>query len=123
MFIVFLSAILALMNVYLWKRLVKDTTGAGADEADLHPRSHRARVVARRDARRAALRRRDGSGWYAWPGYLWFGLIVYLFLTLLVLEPVRLALRGWVKREPRAATVSAEVGCPICRTNRPPRRR
>ena len=24
------------------------------------------------------------SGWYAWPGYLWFGLLAYLFLTLLV---------------------------------------
>ena len=39
--------------------------------------------------------------WFAWPGYVWFGLVVYLFLTLLVLEPVRLALRGWVKRDAR----------------------
>ena len=37
------------------------------------------------------------SAWLAWPGYLWFALVVYLFLTLLVLEPVRLALRGWGK--------------------------
>jgi len=33
------------------------------------------------------------SGWFAWPGYLWFGLLVYLFLALLALEPVRLVLR------------------------------
>ena len=46
------------------------------------------------------------SAWFAWPGYLWFGLVVYLFLTLLVLEPVRLALRGWAKRKPLAATAT-----------------
>ena len=112
MFIVFLSAILALMTVYLWKRLVKDTTAPG--------RTRRiftlvlialalllvATLVVPRFADVTA------AGWYAWPGYLWFGLIVYLFLTLLVLEPVRLALRGWVKREPLAATVSAGSAVP-----------
>ena len=46
------------------------------------------------------------SAWFAWPGYFWFGLVVYLFLTLLVLEPVRLALRGWVKRKPLEATAT-----------------
>ena len=40
------------------------------------------------------------SPWVAWPGFVWFGLVVYLFLMLLVLEPLRLALRGWVKRSP-----------------------
>ena len=39
------------------------------------------------------------SSWFAWPGYLWFALLVYLFLMLLVLEPVRLALRGWTRRD------------------------
>jgi predicted MPP superfamily phosphohydrolase len=45
---------------------------------------------------------------------LWFGLLVYLFLALLVLEPVRLVLRGWLKRSARrtgegaAQTVSEE---------------
>ena len=44
------------------------------------------------------------SSWFVWPGYVWFGLVVYLFLMLLVLEPVRLALRGWAKRSPAQAT-------------------
>ena len=42
------------------------------------------------------------AGWYAWPGYLWFGVAAYLFLLLLVLEPVRLVMRSWVGRAPSA---------------------
>ena len=38
--------------------------------------------------------------WLAWSGYVWFGLIVYLFLTLLAVEPVRIALRRWITRRP-----------------------
>ena len=45
--------------------------------------------------------------WFAWPGYIWFGLVVYLFLTLLALEPVRLALLAWVKRKPPPAAEPA----------------
>ena len=102
MFIVVLSAILALMNVYVWKRFVKDTTGPGrarwlmtAVVIGLALLLVAALVVPRFTAV-------SKSGWYAWPGYLWFGVLAYLFLTLLVLEPVRLALRGWVKRQPTA---------------------
>jgi predicted MPP superfamily phosphohydrolase len=35
----------------------------------------------------------------AWPGYLWFGVAVYLFLLLLAVEPVRLVL--WLARRRR----------------------
>jgi uncharacterized protein len=112
MFIVFLSAILALMNVYLWKRLVKDTTGPGRTRRILT-----LVLVALAAVLVAALvvpRFADvtAAGWYAWPGYLWFGLVVYLFLTLLVLEPVRFALRGWVKRKSTAAPASDDGGLP-----------
>jgi len=108
MFIVLLSAVLALMNVYLWKRLVKDTTGPGHTRRILTAvlvALALLLVAALVGPRFAGVRE---AGWYAWPGYLWFGLIVYLFLTLLVLEPVRLALRGWVKRQPERASVTAE---------------
>jgi len=102
MFIVYLSAVLALMNVYVWKRLVKDTTGPGRARRILTVALIALAVLL---VAALVLPRVIGlrnSGWYAWPGYLWFGLIVYLVLTLLVLEPVRLALRGWVKRAPTA---------------------
>lgn len=100
MFIVILSAVLGLMHIYLWKRLVKDTTRPGRVRRVLS-----VVVVALAALLVATLvlpRLFDWteSAWYAWPGYLWFGLLFYLFVTLLVLEPVRLALRGWVKRTP-----------------------
>jgi uncharacterized protein len=100
MFIVVLGIVLALMHLYVWKRLVKDTSAPGA-------------------LRRAATAVLVGLGlllvatliaprllgvpepaWLAWPGYLWFGLVVYLFLALLATEPIRLALRGWSQRTP-----------------------
>jgi len=100
MFIVVLSAVLALMNVYVWKRLVKDTTRPGRTRLFLAAvliGLALLLVVALVVPRFTAVSK---SGWYAWPGYLWFGVLAYLFLTLLVLEPVRLMLRGWVKRQP-----------------------
>ncbi len=54
-------------------------------------------------------------GWSAWPGYLWFGVLVYLVLALLVLEPVRLAL--WLapahaSRRARPRSRAAPAGVP-----------
>ena len=106
MFIVVLSTVLGLMHFYVWKRLVKDTTRPGRTRWVLT-----AVLVALTTLLVATLilPRVIGvteSAWFAWPGYFWFGLIVYLFLALLVLEPVRLALRGWVKRKPLEATAT-----------------
>jgi hypothetical protein len=106
MFIVILSAVLGLMHLYLWKRLVKDTTRPGRTRWILT-----AVLVGLATLLLATLilPRVIGvtaSAWVAWPGYFWFALVVYLFLTLLVLEPVRLALRGWVKRKPLKATAT-----------------
>ena len=94
MFIALLSAVLGLMHLYLWKRLVKDTTRPGRTRWALS-----AVLVALMTLLFATLilPRVLGlteSAWFAWPGYLWFGLVGYLSLTLLVLEPVRLVLRG-----------------------------
>jgi uncharacterized protein len=113
MFIVVLSAVLALMNVYLWKRLVKDTIGPGRTRRILTGVliSLALLLVATLVVPRFA--GVSKSGWYLWPGYLWFGLTVYLFLTLLVLEPVRVTLRRWVKRQPNEATVPAENKPPV----------
>jgi predicted MPP superfamily phosphohydrolase len=100
MFIVLLSAVIVLMHVYLWKRLIKDTT---------RPSGLRRLLTVALVALMALLVATlvlprvigiEKTSWLAWPGYLWFGLVVYLFLTSLALEPVRLALRGWVSRRP-----------------------
>ncbi|MDA4107511.1 metallophosphoesterase [Mycolicibacterium holsaticum] len=98
MFILVLATILGLMHLYLWKRLVKDTTGPGRTRWMLTGLLVALAVflVAALVLPRAV--GVSGSGWYAWPGYIWFGLATYLFLTLLVTEPVRVLLRGWAKR-------------------------
>src|ERR1041384_6768865 len=100
MFIALLGAVLGFMHLYLWQRLIKDTTRRGRTRWILT-----AALVALIALLFAALilpRIVGGAGstWLSWPGYLWFGLVGYLFLTLLVLEPVRLVLRGWAKRRP-----------------------
>ena len=112
-----LSAVLALMHLYLWKRLVKDTTPLRRTRWVLS-----AVLIALATLLFATLilPRTLGmteSAWFAWPGYLWFGLVAYLFLMLLVLEPVRLALRGWAKRTPLAAT---ETGVSVPPAERQP---
>jgi uncharacterized protein len=112
MFIVILSAVLGLMHLYLWKRLVKDTTRPGGTRWILT-----AVLIALMTVLVATLilPRIIGvtdSAWFAWPGYFWFGLAVYLFLTLLVLEPVRLALWGWIKRKPLEPTTAATTTDP-----------
>jgi predicted MPP superfamily phosphohydrolase len=107
LFIVILSAVLGLMHLYLWKRLVKDTTRPGRTRWILT-----AVLIALMTLLVATLilprvTELTESGWFAWPGYLWFGLAAYLFLTLLALEPVRIALRGWIKRTPPETTTAS----------------
>ena len=131
MFVVVLGTILGLMHVYAWKRLVKDTTAPGRTRWALTGTPRRADGAAVRDALLPRVPGLMARPMLAWPGYVWFGLIVYLFLALLVLEPVRLALRGWVNRKPAPAADPAEspgteppnVPRPgQCRRRRAPRR-
>src|SRR4029077_18128632 len=98
--------VLGSITLYLWKRLIKDTTGPGRTRWAL---TAVLRVFTLPLIAPLPLPRSIGgaaSTWFAWPGYFWFALVVYLFLTLLVLEPVRLVLRGWVKRKPLKATAT-----------------
>ncbi|HEU5469712.1 MAG TPA: metallophosphoesterase [Actinophytocola sp.] len=98
-----------LFHLYIWKRVVRDTTRPG--------RARRigtavvaglcllviGTVLGSRYAGPAAAR------WFAWPGFVWFGLMAYLVVVLAVLELPRLALRGWVRREPLRATASTDT--------------
>ncbi|MGH3676494.1 MAG: metallophosphoesterase [Mycobacterium sp.] len=108
MFIVVLIAILGLMHLYLWKRLIKDTTRPGRTRRILT-----AILIALATVLVATLIAPRVFGLtetvsFAWPGYFWFGLAAYLFLMLLVLEPLRLALRGWARKEPSTAMTAKE---------------
>jgi predicted MPP superfamily phosphohydrolase len=99
MFIVILGTVLGLMHLYVWKRLIRDTT-RGRIRWVLTGVLVALLVLLLAGLLLPRFLGSRESAWLAWPGYVWFGLVVYLFLTLLALEPVRLVLRGWVKRPP-----------------------
>jgi predicted MPP superfamily phosphohydrolase len=107
MFIAILGTVLGLMHCYIWKRLIKDTSGGG-------PRWALTAVLVALLVLLVCtllLPRLFGwrePAWLAWLGYVWFGLIVYLFLTLLVVEPVRIALRRCINRRPPDLAEAAE---------------
>jgi uncharacterized protein len=99
MFLVVLSAVLGLIHLYLWKRLIKDTTQPGRVRWLLTAGMVGLALLVMAALIGPRIVGPSESEWFAWPGYLWFGLAVYLFLILLVLEPVLLALRRWVGKE------------------------
>ena len=110
MFILVLGSILALMHLYVWKRTVKDTTSPGRSRilltlvtVALFGLLFAALVVPR-------VFGVADSAWVAWPGYIWFGVLVYLFLALLVFEPVRLVL--WLRRRRRRTRADAAHPAP-----------
>lgn len=102
MFLLVLGSVLGLMTFFIWLRTIRDTTAPGRWRRllTLALLSLTALLVVT-----LALPRVVGieeAGWFAWPGYLWFGLMVYLFLALLVLEPLRLVGRLRRRRSPAA---------------------
>lgn len=105
MFIVVLATILGLMHFYIWVRVIKNTTSPGRARWLLTTILLALAVLLFATLILPRVIGLTESAWFAWPGYVWFALAVYLFLTLLVLEPVRLALRGWVRRAPEPPAV------------------
>jgi predicted MPP superfamily phosphohydrolase len=103
---VILSTLIGLLHWYLWKRLIKDTTRSGTVRRVLTGVLIALTVLVVATLVLSRQLGPDQSAWFAWPGYIWFALVIYLFLTLAVLELPRLALRGWVKRKPLEATAA-----------------
>ncbi|EHR53365.1 putative phosphohydrolase [Saccharomonospora marina XMU15] len=104
MFFFVAIGVLAVVHLYLWKRLVLDTTRAGT------PARRVATAVLATLAllmvAALALGTRvdpDIARWFTWPGYLWLAIFFYLVLTLLVLELPRLALVPWTRKLPASA--------------------
>lgn len=103
MFLLVLGTVLALLHLYTYKRLIRDTTRPGRVRRILTVLFATMLLVLVCAIVLPRVLGPTEAGWLVWPGYVWFGLVVYLFLTLLVLEPVRLALRGWLNRRPPRA--------------------
>ncbi|MCI4063347.1 metallophosphoesterase [Micromonospora sp. R77] len=105
-FVGFAVLVTALIHLYLWKRLVRDTTGPG-----------RWRRFGGLVALLLALLvpatmagTRNGMYWLAWPGYVWLALMFYLLVLLLVLE-VPMAVAKLVLRR-RAVAAAPAVTAP-----------
>ncbi|SCL15704.1 hypothetical protein GA0070624_0799 [Micromonospora rhizosphaerae] len=94
-----LALITGLIHLYLWKRLVRDTTtpGRGRRIGGMAALVLALLVPATMVATRAGVR------WLAWPGYLWLAVMFYLLVLLLALE-VPMAVAKLVLR--RRATVA-----------------
>ncbi|GIJ22085.1 metallophosphoesterase [Micromonospora lutea] len=101
-FVTTLAVITGLIHLYLWKRLVKDTTTAG--------RWRRVgtvtAVVLALLVPATMIGTRAGMYWLAWPGYLWLALMFYLLVLLVVLEVPMLVTRLVLRR--RAALAAPE---------------
>jgi uncharacterized protein len=89
---------LLLLHGYLWFRLVRSTTRPGHARRRL---TWLAVVLAVLPALAVTLRRTlplDVAAPLDWIAYSWLGVAFYAFLALIVLEPVRLAGRQWLRR-------------------------
>ncbi|WP_330439355.1 metallophosphoesterase [Micromonospora sp. NBC_00821] len=93
-FVAVLALVTGLIHLYLWKRLVRDTTTPG-----------RWRRVGGIAALVLALLvpvtlagTQAGLYWLAWPGYLWLALMFYLLVVLVVLEVPMLVARLVLRR-------------------------
>ncbi|MEV1286725.1 metallophosphoesterase [Micromonospora sp. NPDC049679] len=90
------ALVTGLIHLYLWKRLVRDTTRPGRARrvGGLLLLGLAALVPATLIATRSGV---GWLAWLAWPGYLWLAAMFYLLVILAVLElpllPARIALR------------------------------
>ncbi|MGN9775134.1 metallophosphoesterase [Micromonospora sp. H33] len=102
-FVATLALITGLIHLYLWKRLVRDTTTPG-----------RWRRIGSITVLVLALLvpatmvgTRAGAYWLAWPGYLWLAVMFYLLVLLAALEIPMLVTRLVLRRRVVAAEPAA----------------
>ncbi|MER7894132.1 metallophosphoesterase [Micromonospora sp. NPDC094482] len=104
-----IALITGLIHLYLWKRLVRDTTRPG--------RWRRiggvTAVVLALLVPAALVGTRAKLHWLAWPGYLWLALMFYLLVLLVVLEVPMLVARLVLRRRVTAAESTAAAPEPV----------
>ncbi|GAB3966194.1 metallophosphoesterase [Plantactinospora veratri] len=109
-----LALVTGLIHLYLWKRLVRDTTRPGRWR-----RAGGVTVLVLALLTPATLvGTRQGFYWLAWPGYLWLAVMFYLLVLLAVLEIPMLVARFALRRRsravvPAAAPVGADSDSPL----------
>lgn len=104
-FVTALALVTGLVHLYLWKRLVRDTTRPGL------PRriGGVTMLVLAVLVPATLISTQAGAYWLAWPGYLWLAVMFYLLLLLVALELPMLVARLVLRRRVSAATPTAPV--------------
>ncbi len=97
-FVGVMALVTGLIHLYLWKRLVRDTTRPGR----WRRLGGLLAVVLAVLVPATLVATRSGFGGLAWPGYLWLALMFYLLVLLALLELPMLAAKLWLRR--RAVT-------------------
>jgi uncharacterized protein len=115
-FFTIVTLLFAGVHAYLWWRLVRSTTAPG------RTRRIGTAVVAGLGLLAAVtfvVTRSVGvdATWLAWPGYVWIAVLLYLALTLLVLEVPRLVLL--IRQRARARRIPVAAGGPSTVDDRP----
>ncbi|WP_369822127.1 metallophosphoesterase [Saccharomonospora sp. CUA-673] len=99
MFIIVLALLAGILHLYPWKRIVLDNTTRGTTPRRIGNVAFVLLPVVMVTGLATGTRTDPTiARWFAWPGYLWMAVGLYLLLGLLVLEIPRLALRRWARR-------------------------
>ncbi|WNV89593.1 metallophosphoesterase [Umezawaea sp. Da 62-37] len=107
-FLLLLGVPCGLAHLYLWKRLVRDTTRPGRGRALGTAAVVVMFLVLLGGLAGSRLLGPGAAAFLAWPGYLWLAMVLYLTLLLLVLEVPRALLN----RRLRPVQAPAEVAVP-----------
>ncbi|WP_344167093.1 metallophosphoesterase [Pilimelia columellifera] len=119
-FVVFISVVLLLVagiHLYLWQRLVRDTTTAGGRARRVGSWAAFALAVS---VPALLIGGRSGIGWLAW-GYVWIAVMFYLLVALVVLE-LPMALARWQLRK-RSAGAATSASASASASDHDPERR
>ncbi len=102
-FVAAMALLTGLVHLYLWKRLVRDTTRPGL------PRrvGGVTMLVLAVLAPATMVGTQAGVHWLAWPGYLWLAVMFYLLVLLVALELPMVVARLVLRRRMAAATPTA----------------
>ncbi|MFI5802688.1 metallophosphoesterase [Streptomyces sp. NPDC051561] len=124
--VVCVLALLGVVHWYVWKRLVRDTTGPGARGRRTRRAGAVAVVVLPLVSLGAVTSGRVGAPFWlqqvlAWPGFLWLAVLLYLTLSLLAAEALRPLLSRWLRRRDATAgnTVTPDTLIPDALTPDP----
>ncbi|WP_089015851.1 metallophosphoesterase [Micromonospora inositola] len=105
-FVGFAVLVTALIHLYLWKRLVRDTTGPGRWRRF----GGTATLLLALLVPATMAGTRGGVYWLAWPGYLWLAVMFYLLVLLLALEAPTAVAKLVLRR--RAAVAEPTTAAP-----------